>query len=149
MTHHTVDYASLIRESGGRLTAQRELILDAICEGGSHSTPESIYQRVREQAPDIALSTVYRALDFLCEVGLVAASHLEDGSRVYEIAVGHPTHFHLICHECGKDIEVSPALFEDAFESIRQLHDFYVHPSHLVLSGICATCLARKQRKSP
>ncbi|GAB4470309.1 MAG: transcriptional repressor [Anaerolineae bacterium] len=147
MTHHTVDYASLIRESGGRLTTQREMILDAICAGGSHNTPESIYQRVQAQAPDIALSTVYRALDFLCEVGLVACSLLDDGTRVYEIAAGRPTHYHLICQGCGRDIEVSPALFESAFEAIRQRYNFLVSPSHLMLSGFCADCLAAQQQR--
>ena len=80
MTHNTSDYGERIRAQGFRLTPQRQMVLDAICELGGHVTPEAIYERVRTKSLAVNRATVYRNLDFLCEVRLVVAAHRGYGS---------------------------------------------------------------------
>ena len=53
MSHDQQVFANLVRERGFRLTPQRQIILDAICEGGGHTTPEEIYERVQAVAPAV------------------------------------------------------------------------------------------------
>ena len=43
MTHTQHDFAGHIREQGFRMTPQRELILQSVCEGGGHTTIDEIY----------------------------------------------------------------------------------------------------------
>jgi Fur family ferric uptake transcriptional regulator len=70
MSHDRTECAVQIREQGFRVTPQRLLLLDAICEGNGHTTFDEIYRRVRSKAPGINQATVYRTLDFLCDLRL-------------------------------------------------------------------------------
>src|SRR5262245_9187430 len=101
MTHFDIDYVSIIHNAGHRVTPQRLLILDAVCEGGGHTTLGEIYARARVVDPSLDRSTLYRTLKFFVELGLVVAADMGDGETYYEIAKPHP-HHHLVCRRCGK-----------------------------------------------
>jgi len=64
-----------LHEKGLRLTPQRELVLSAVRSLG-HATPEEVAEKVRQTHPGINLSTVYRNLETLENVGLGAAHPL-------------------------------------------------------------------------
>ena len=67
-----------LHEKGLRLTPQRELVLSAVRSLG-HATPEEVAEKVRSTHPGINLSTVYRNLETLENVGLVQHTHLGHG----------------------------------------------------------------------
>ena len=67
-----------LRAQGGRMTAQRRLILDLLQESDSHPTAEELYALARQSDPSLNLSTVYRTLNWLEERGFV--SRLHDGA---------------------------------------------------------------------
>lgn len=138
MSHTTHDYATQIRGQGYRLTPQRQLILDAVCEGGGHTTVDEICERVQNKAPAINRSTVYRNLDFLQELHLVVAADI-GGQSVYEIAHEHP-HHHLICRGCGRTIEINQDTLAPAFAALEQQYGFFVGADHLVFKGMCREC---------
>lgn len=138
MSHNTINYAERIRSQGFRLTPQRQLILDAVCEGDGHTSLDEIYDRVQSKSAAINRSTVYRTLDFLREVDLIVAADI-GGHTVFEIAHEHP-HHHLVCQSCGSEIEISQELLAPAFAAIAQEHGFQVDSNHLVLAGLCRHC---------
>lgn len=146
MTHHLLNYAARLREHGLRLTPQREMILEAICEGGGHTTFDEIYERLHAKAPAISQATVYRALKLFCDLEFVVAADLGCGKTVYEIASATP-HHHLVCRACGRveqiDHEALAALFA-AFERERR---FTLDVSHLVLFGYCRRCCPTPKSK--
>jgi Fe2+ or Zn2+ uptake regulation protein len=52
MAHTSLNYSRVLREAGYRVTDQREVILDAVCAGGGHSTLKEIFLRAqRSTAP--------------------------------------------------------------------------------------------------
>lgn len=138
MTHNTVNYATRIRQSGYRLTPQRRQILDAVCEGGGHTTLDEIYTRVQAKAPTVNLATVYRTLDFLCDIRLVMRVHV--GKQTYYEIAGVEPHHHLICRHCGHELELPNPMVEWFFIQIRQRYQFGVDSEHLTLFGTCAHC---------
>lgn len=138
MTHQNRDYVTLMRARGFRVTPQRQLILDAICEGKGHTTPEAIYARVRSKAPAVNRATVYRTLDFLCELRMVVAIRIGD-QTFYEIA-GDKPHHHLICRKCERMIQIDHATLESFVETIEQKHGFKIDMDHLGLFGLCEQC---------
>ena len=73
---------SALREKGYRLTPQRELILAAVDELG-HATPDEVLAHVQQQASTVNVSTVYRTLEVLEELGLVRHAHLTDRAPTY------------------------------------------------------------------
>ena len=140
-----MDYPALMRKRGFRVTPQRQVILDAICEGGSHTTPEEIYRRVRAKAPAINRATVYRTLDFLCELRLVVAMRV--GDRTYYEIAGERPHHHLVCRTCGAMIQLDNALLESLVSSIKRKHHFHVDMDHVGLFGLCEECRRAEARR--
>jgi len=141
MSHNQIDYATLMRERGFRVTPQRQMILDAICEGGEHVTPEEIYRRVKAKSPSINPATVYRALEFFCELGLVVSADIGIGQRVYEIA-GSTPHHHLVCRQCGVVQWLAHEQVSPFFARVQKETGFRVETDHLVLFGLCRQCAA-------
>ncbi len=145
MTHHLLNYAARLRDHGLRLTPQREMILDAICEGGGHTTFDEIYERVHARAPAINQATVYRALKLFCDLGLVVAADLGCGKTVYEIS-GVTPHHHLVCRACGKAEQIDHTALASLCAAFERERRFTLDVNHLVLFGYCRRC--RPARKA-
>lgn len=144
MTHQKLDYERIIRQHGGRVTPQRVLILDAVCAGNGHTTFGEILSRVKEYDPSIDRSTLYRALDFFAEIGLVVSADLGQDETVYEIKKQHQ-HHHLICVKCGMEQEISDQTMLKVFNLIQYCHAFHVQMDHLILFGTCSACQSSSQ----
>jgi len=123
-------------------TRQRELILDAFLQMGTHVTSEEVYQRVREQNPNVGYTTVYRTMKLLAEAGLAQERHFDDGVTRYEME--HEHHDHLVCLRCGRIIEFECPEIEAAQTDVAARHDFEVLRHRHELYGHCATCAAKK-----
>ncbi|KRF20987.1 Fur family transcriptional regulator [Nocardioides sp. Soil797] len=132
------DFAERIRSSGKRMTPQRELILRAVDTLG-HATPEQLLAEVHKQSSAVNLSTVYRNLEVLEELGLVRHMHLGDRAPTYH-SVGGPEHFHLICRGCEKVISVGPEAVEQFAARLQADFDFVPDIGHLTVFGSCADC---------
>jgi len=139
MSHDRLECAAQMREQGFRVTPQRLLLLDAICEGNGHTTFDEIYERVKSKAPGINQATVYRSLDFLCELRLVVSADIE-GRTVYEIADETP-HHHLVCRKCGAVQDLADFHFEELRSHLLEEHGFKTDLDHVVLNGLCAGCM--------
>ncbi len=128
-----------MHERGFRVTPQRQLILDAICESGGHAAPDDIYARVREKSPVVNRATVYRNLEFLCEMRLVTSADMGRGRKVYEIACEAP-HHHLVCQKCGAVAQIDHTLVRSFLAKIERAYQFKVEADHLALFGVCQKC---------
>jgi len=146
MSHQHRNYEALMRGRGFRVTPQRQLILDAICEGGAHTTPEEIYQRVRARASAVNRATVYRNVDFLCELRLIVAIRV-GGKTFYEIA-GDAPHHHLVCRRCGKLAQIGHDTLKTLFAKIEREHEFTVDMDHVALFGLCGRCRTNDEQRA-
>jgi Fur family transcriptional regulator, ferric uptake regulator len=142
MSHHFTDYQSVIRKAGYRVTTQRVLILDAVCDGGGHTTLGEVYARVRVDDPTIDRSTLYRTLKLFVELGLVVSAEPGDGETYYEIAKAH-RHHHLVCRICGTQQEIDHAVVQRMFDQLSDVYGFAADSDHLVIRGVCRRCVGR------
>ena len=76
----TDDWQLTLRSKGYRLTPQRELVLRAV-ERLGHATPDEVLTAVREESQAVNVSTVYRTLELLEDLGLVRHAHITDRAR--------------------------------------------------------------------
>ncbi len=143
MTHNFIDYEEIIQASGHRVTEQRRAILDAVCQGGGHTTLGEIYARARRLDATLDRSTVYRALDLFVALGLVVSADPGTGQTYYEIARPEP-HHHLVCESCGRSIELGDETVSTLLKTIQDRYGFEVHSNHLVLVGLCSVCRSKK-----
>lgn len=132
----------ILQKRGVRVTPQRAHIWRVLVGSGGHLTVEDIWARVSDVLPGLEVSTVYRALEALEEAGLVVASRLPEGPRVFEAqAVVHP---HLMCGECGGILHPEPEVGRRLIEVLGSgSGGFEVHALHVVAEGLCAKCAAR------
>ncbi len=132
------DWQAELRARGYRLTPQRQLVLEAVGEIG-HATPEEIATAVRRTASGLNISTVYRTLELLEELGLVRHSHLGHGAPTYSLAA-QDDHVHLVCRTCDGVQEVSAALVSEVVASLAHEQGFVVDVGHSTLFGQCREC---------
>ena len=85
---------------GMRMTPQRRRVIAAVEELG-HATPDALAATVaRDGGAALPLSTIYRNLEALEELGVVTHTHLDHRSPTYHLAE-HADHLHLVCLGCG------------------------------------------------
>jgi Fur family ferric uptake transcriptional regulator len=129
-----------LRAGGYRVTPQRQLVLEAVTEL-EHATPEEIFGRVRRTARGVNVSTVYRTLELLEQVGLVTHTHLGHGAPRYHLAA-EAEHVHLVCQRCDRVTEVAPAAVRSLVSSLDSDLGFETDVGHLTVFGRCADCRA-------
>jgi len=134
----TESWQERLRASGHRLTPQRELVLAAVEKLG-HATPDEVYAEVRQHSESINLSTIYRTLELLNELGLIRHAHLSDRAPTYHSATGHE-HAHFVCRACKKTISVGRGEMEQALGPLAARHGFAPDYGHLTVFGTCAEC---------
>jgi Fur family ferric uptake transcriptional regulator len=130
-----------LRERGYRLTPQRQLVLEAV-DALDHATPDEILARVRQTASGVNISTVYRTLELLEELGLVSHAHLGHGAPTYHLA-GRHHHLHLVCRDCQAVTETDTAIAAPLIDSLREQHGFDTDLKHFAIFGRCAECTAK------
>ena len=134
-----MDMSSRLSELGYRLTPQRLMVVKAVEEADSHISVEEIYLQIRARYPHMNISTVYRTLELLSELGLVTETDMGDGRvRYHSIGKGH--HHHLVCQKCGEIIDVEESMLSPLRDEIRQRYGFKVDMKHLAFFGLCAKC---------
>ncbi len=84
------------------------------------------------------LSTVYRNLEELERIGVVAHTHLGHGPATYHLASS--VHGHFVCAECGKMIEAPQALFANLAAAAQSQFGFTIEAHHFAVLGRCADC---------
>jgi Fur family ferric uptake transcriptional regulator len=132
------DWHARLRSKGYRLTPQRQLVLEAVGELG-HATPEDIASAVRRTASGVNISTVYRTLELLEELGLVQHTHLQHGAPTYSVST-EDDHVHLVCRECGDVQEADADLLGEAVRRLADERGFRLDVGHVALFGRCASC---------
>ncbi|MFN2138153.1 MAG: Fur family transcriptional regulator [Candidatus Promineifilaceae bacterium] len=135
----TEEIISDLRDSGYRITPQRELIIRAIAESGRHMPVEDIYAAVQEQTSAVNLATIYRTLEMLWEEGLVHRNDLHEGKLAYAVAE-HGPHLHLVCRRCKRVIDVDPDILAPLQAVLREREQFEADLEHLSLFGLCIEC---------
>ncbi|MGB2599017.1 MAG: transcriptional repressor, partial [Candidatus Omnitrophota bacterium] len=87
------------RGCGYRMTVPRQAIMDVLSGTDKHLSAEDIYMKVHKMYPNVGLTTVYRTLELLTQMGLVVKFDFGDGRARYELIEGPKSehHHHLIC----------------------------------------------------
>lgn len=127
-----------LRARGYRLTPQRQLVLEAVGTLG-HATPEEIVTTVQRTASGVNISTVYRTLELLEELGLVRHTHLGHGAPTYSVSTDDE-HVHLVCRDCGVVDEAPPEVVGPLVEALASTRGFAVDVGHFAVFGRCAAC---------
>jgi len=127
-----------LRSHGLRITPSRRILLEVLFTSEGHMTVEALSEAVQQEAPDVHLSTIYRNLEELEQLGVISHSHLGHGPSSYLLA-SH-AHAHFICSDCGTMIEAPDEMFRGLAKSAGTRLGFTIDPKHFAILGRCADC---------
>jgi len=130
-----------LRTEGLRVTAARRAICEVLAEShDEHLSANDVLVRARFLAhQDINESTVYRTIETLEGLDLIAHVHLGHGPGVLHMT-DTSAHQHLVCRNCGKVVDVAWDEVQPLVDQIAAAHGFAVDGSHFALEGMCAEC---------
>ena len=130
-----------LRTHGTRVTPARRALLAALLDAEHHHlSAQDIAAAVQRAVPDVHLSTIYRSLDSLEELGIVDHVHFGHGRAIYHLA--DEPHQHLVCEVCGATLEAPEDLFEAMAQGAQRRLGFELRPYHFAVLGVCAECAA-------
>jgi len=137
------------KKFGHKMTKGRELTMRILAETDKHLSAEDVYLKVHAINNSVGLTSIYRTLEILVNMGVVSKFDFGDGRARYEMVEGYKNskhHHHLICTSCGRIIDYSDFLKEEKafFKKIEgplsKKHNFRI-TNHLVqFYGLCDRC---------
>ncbi len=118
-------------------TELRKKILEIVRNSKSAVTADKVLESIRPEEPD--LSTVYRALAFLEQEGLIKSVTFDCSTRFYHSAENHPVHF-LHCMKCHQTESFNRCFADQLEEAIKREHNFEITDHVFYFLGLCNKC---------
>lgn len=129
---------------GAQLTPLRRLVLKLVLEAGQPIGAYALLDRLKGERGGAAPPTIYRALDFLLEHGLIhKLERLNAFLPCVEASHGHDhahPHQFLICRQCGRTAEVGDHAVAAALEAAAARLGFRLERATVEAEGLCAGC---------
>lgn len=143
------DLSGRFRKQQLRLTKPRKFIVRVLESTTQHLSAEEVFFRVHKVYPTVGLTTVYRTLDLLEQMGIVARQNFGDGRSRYEL-VDNPNkpghHHHLVCTTCKRVIEYDDFIEEEVRllrkveKELSRKHGFQILAHVIQFHGVCGPC---------
>src|SRR5258708_3851841 len=135
----SLDFRLALKRRGLRMTPQRQLILDAVASVRGHISADQVHQQVIRQFPDVNVTTVYRTLEVLEEMGLMRHTHFHNGVAQYERTDEVP-HHHLVCCVGERKPEPDVEFLEPVTRELHRRYGFKSDLAHTAIVGVCREC---------
>ena len=123
---------------------QREAILKYLEGTKCHPTADMVYDRIRQEQPNISLGTVYRNLSLLTDQGIIQKISIPGQPDRFDFRTDN--HPHLTCAECGCVIDLDIDL-PDLKTIADEAYDGEITGHQTFFFGLCPECL-KKIRES-
>ena len=143
--HSCVDSAlnkarRLCEESGQRLTPVRQRVLEMVWANHKPVGAYDLLPKLAEEGFNSAPPMVYRALDFLLDLGLI---HRISSLNAF-IGCNHPGEAHpscfFVCRECGRAQELDSRLMGSLASKAEEELGIKVEQQMTELMGLCPIC---------
>jgi len=145
---HAPRWSSFARErlanDGYKRGGGREAVIDLLDGQECALSAQEIEDALRDGERKVGRATIYRVLDELDSLGLIARVEIGDGITRYESLFpgGAEHHHHLVCDGCGKLIPFVDDELERAIRRIARREGFTVAEHDVTLRGTCPRCSA-------
>jgi Fur family ferric uptake transcriptional regulator len=137
--------AGTLTTRGLRLTRQRRAVLDAVAEASSSVSPVQVFDAARERCPELGLTTVYRTLELLSEIGALRRVHGPDHCEAF-VPTGAAHGHTVVCSRCGQVMEFTECDIQAVVDAAARQTGFRITEHFLQLSGECPACDKRAGR---
>lgn len=117
-----VDLATAkLKSAGLRITQPRLAILAALSKRAQPTSIEQLHEDVGAENCDLV--TVYRCMAAFEEIGLVRRAFFHNGTALYEIALGQPTRYHVVCKTTNRVEELDAETTEELRRAVENVQE--------------------------
>jgi Fur family ferric uptake transcriptional regulator len=114
-------------------------VLQVLTDARAHLEVAELHRRARHIDAGISLASVYRSLDLLAGLGLVARVQTDHRGRHYApVSQGHG--HHLICQSCGRVVEFTDCRVDALARRLARRARFRIEGHRLEFFGRCQEC---------
>jgi Fur family ferric uptake transcriptional regulator len=110
-----------LKAAGLRITQPRLAILAALGKRAQPTTIEQLHTDVGTQNCDLV--TVYRCMAAFEEIGLVRRAFFHNGTALYEMNLGQPPRYHVVCKSTNRVDEIDPSTVEELRRTIESVQE--------------------------
>jgi Fe2+ or Zn2+ uptake regulation protein len=139
MSFDSTQVSAALAERGLRLTRQRRAVLDAIAAAPSSLSAVQVYDAARAGCPELGLTTVYRTLEVLAEIGALRRVHGQDHCEGFVPASAEHGHT-VVCSGCGRVTEFTACDMHEVAEAAARQTGYRITDHFLQMSGLCDRC---------
>lgn len=132
------DAVSILRHAGCRISAARRVLLEALFAADGPVSAEHLAAGLDGRVVSSDLTSVYRNLERLEELGVVRHVHLGHGPGLYALA-GVDREY-LVCERCHEVRTVSRRDLDVIRDHIRTRFGYEARFSHFPIAGLCPRC---------
>lgn len=133
------DVAAALRAAGGRLSGVRRIVLETLFAADGPVSAEHIATDGGRRGAPIELTSVYRNLERLEQLGVVRHVHLGHGPGLYAL-VSEGEREYLVCEGCDRVTAVDPVELDAVREQILTSFGYRVRFGHFPIVGLCPAC---------
>ena len=126
------------RKHNLRITPQRTAIYRIISQSCEHPNTEQIFQKVREEFPNISFDTIHRTFLTFAKIKLIDKVECFGNSRRFD--PNSSIHHHLYCEKCGKITDFTYAEYDKLKIPVNLTNGFKVKRKRVVIIGFCQNC---------
>ena len=125
-------------------TRAQQAVLEALAGEESFLSAQEIHVLIRDAGSSVGLTSVYRAVQSLCDEGLVDVVRTPSGESTYRRCGSARHHHHLVCRECGAAVEVEAPALERWMRDVARRHGSRVDGHTVEITGTCSRCSAAR-----
>jgi Fur family peroxide stress response transcriptional regulator len=135
---------SKLKEEGYRLTPQRVAVVKMLVSSEEHPSVEMVYEKVKPDFPYTSLSTIYKIVHLLKNLGEVVELGFSEDNNRYDGIRPYP-HPHLVCVQCKKIIDPDIPVLSKLPGKVGEKTGYHIITHRLDFFGVCPVCQKRKK----
>lgn len=147
LVEHALDVLDeYLSRRGLKRSSQRSTVLQVFLSADDCITIQQLYDRVREDAPSISYTTVYRSLTLFTRCGLAIKTEYLDGTARFGHCFNRCSHHQVICTVCGHSVDFAAPETEWIERRIEKQLRYVTILHNLQIYGICENCQNDNER---
>lgn len=135
----TVIVIEVLPMTHSKYSRQRETLIGILRGTTCHPNADWIYDKAREEIPNISLGTVYRNLSKLAGEGKILKLDVGDGSDHYDGDISPHAHFY--CKRCRRICDIFVDYGRRLKDEAREQTGGIVERCDVMFEGTCRECL--------
>ncbi|HEY8892865.1 MAG TPA: transcriptional repressor [Clostridium sp.] len=132
-------------QRGYKLTKARLKIIEVFCENDCLMYADEIYKRVRIKSVGHSISTIYRNIAILEQIGVLKKIYISNTCYYkLEKTEKHVFNIHAKCVKCNKIIDINEEEISEnldsSIEKFNRKQKNEIKSTNVILSGVCKEC---------